>query len=85
MSSKYGVIYGGVTEEHRTGRRCHRDHPGRPDHARTFFRENTDHACATMIQAEGRLPLTILRRAYGIYICGKVFKWLKSNRAVWKP
>ena len=64
------------TEKYRTGRCCHCDHP-RGSYYRRCFGRYTDNVDSTKHMQMHSL-CTTHHHAYGIYICGKVFKWLKK-------
>ena len=64
-------------EEHRPGRRGHR-----PSSARTSCRDDVLECTPTMLKWKTQADANSLYNtppAYGIYICGKVFKWLKAQ------
>ena len=74
--TKYGMIYGGVQKNVGPAGVVIVDHPGGSDYRRCAAR-HAHHAYSTRF-----MPMTDslynTPPCYGIYICGKVFKWLKK-------
>ena len=64
-------------EERRPGRRGHRHRARRPDHARTCCPSRPP-CMRYKTQADAGSHVQHARRAYGIYMCGKVFQWLQG-------